>query len=154
MSPYKHLFVGDVFENKEKEKIFLIEEVEKFNKKRILKTSFLYNYPTFAQNKFHDHIDKKPHFVVVVRLESDMIVAGYSQEALQEGVENNSQGFIASLTNEKAFFLRKAQKTVISYNPYFIIFGNAEIRIKEKTNFIESNFGITHRHFNTTYKTP
>ena len=79
LSPFKHLFVGDVFENQEKEKTFLIEEIEKFNKKRILKTNFLYNYPTFAQNKFHEHIDKKPHFVVVIRLENDMIVAGYSQ---------------------------------------------------------------------------
>ena len=77
----------------------MIEEVEKFNKKKILKTKFLYNYPTFSDTKFHHHIDKSPHFVVVIRFENDMVIAGYSQEPLEEGVENNSQGFIAALTN-------------------------------------------------------
>ena len=83
-----------------------------------------------------------------------MVIAGYSQEPLEEGVENNSQGFIAALTNRQIFFLKKNSKTVTSYNQYYIMFGNAEIRIKEKTNFMESNFGIPHKHFNTTYKTP
>lgn len=80
-----------------------------------------------------------------------MSIAGYSEEKLEKGKENSGEGFIASLSNEKAFHLKRSnQKAKITlYNDFYIIFGNAEMRIKEGASVVESNLGSTFRYFDT-----
>ena len=73
----KHLFHGDCLEDQESEKRFLIDRLEN-NTKKILKTKFLYSFPTFSKLNFHELVDGKEHYVLLVRLFNDMVLAGYS----------------------------------------------------------------------------
>lgn len=57
-----------MLEDKEDDKLFLIENIEKVSGKRINKTELLYNYPKLSKINFHEHIDKKPDYVLLVRL--------------------------------------------------------------------------------------
>lgn len=83
-----------------------------------------------------------------------MIVVGYSEQPLvlkNENTNEDTKGFIGSLTNQTIYGLRtKNEKAkVATYNEVFIIFGNAEIRIKKESDKIYSNLGTNHRFFNT-----
>ena len=80
-----------------------------------------------------------------------MLVAAYSQEPLVEGRENCKEGFLASLTNQKSYYLKKSnpKARLTSYNEYYIVFGNAELRIKSGGLKVESNVGSSIRFFNT-----
>ena len=51
-----------------------------------------------------------------------------------------------SITNHKVFPLLEG-KSPVTYDNYFIIFGNAEIRIKQGENTVFSNFAIANAHF-------
>ena len=77
----KHLFNGDWLEDKQTEKRFLIEIIEN-NTKKILKTKFLYSFPTLSKLNFHELVDGKDHYVLLVRLVNNMVLAGYSEQAL------------------------------------------------------------------------
>lgn len=56
----------------------------------------------------HDYIDAHPHYVVIIKLRNGSIIAMYSEIPLKEGLfDNRGKGFIASVTNKKAFYLRK-----------------------------------------------
>jgi hypothetical protein len=61
------------------------------------------------------------------------------------------KGFIASVTNKKAFYLLKTNKnaSVTEYNQYFITFGNIELRFKIGSDILNLNIGHTHRSFDT-----
>ena len=68
-----------------------------------------------------------------------------------EGETNIGQGFLGSITKEKVFYLKKnvPQAKLTQYNPYYIIFGNAQLRIKLNKEVVESNLGIVARYFDT-----
>lgn len=55
------------------------------------------------------------------------------------------------------FTLRRSnpQAKIATYNEYFLIFGNAEIRIKAGLDVVESNMGTAFKYFNTgSHKDP
>ena len=51
-----------------------------------------------------------------------------------------------SLTNQKTFPLLEGKRAV-TYDTYFFIFGNSEIRIKHGEFKVFSNFGIAQGHY-------
>ena len=56
----------------------------------------------------HNCIDGHPHYLVVVKLKNGHTIALYSEIPLKEDVyENRGKGFMAAVTNEKAFYFRK-----------------------------------------------
>ena len=111
----------------------------------------MYHYPYHQKIDFHEQIDGKSDYVVIVRLKNEKIVAAYSKEALVKGVENNGDGFLAELSGKKSFYLKKnnAKAKISSWNEYFLIFGNAELRIKSGESQVYSNLGSTFKYFNT-----
>ena len=56
-----------------------------------------------------------------------------------------------SLSNKMSFFVEPHKRSV-SYDEYYIIYGNSEIRIKSQEELIFSNFGIAHSYFNSNGK--
>ena len=54
-----------------------------------------------------------------------------------------------ALTIKEVFTLLEANKRAISYDDFFIIFGNSEVRLKTGEKKMFSNFGINNGYFNT-----
>jgi hypothetical protein len=52
-----------------------------------------------------------------------------------------------SLSNSKCYYLVERNKRSITYDDYFIIFGNSEIRIKSGEKKMFSNFGLSNSYF-------
>ena len=79
-----------------------------------------------------------------------MTIVGYSQQELNEETDNNNDGFIGSLTNQQLFYLKNKtiKPRLTTYNEHFIYFGNAELRIMEGRNIVESNLGSAMRYLN------
>ena len=84
-------------------------------------------------------------------MKNGLIIVGYSGNALLEGNVNVGKGFLGSISNRKVFYLKRnvVQAQLTQYNPYYIIFGNAELRIKLGVNIAESNLGIAGKYFDT-----
>jgi hypothetical protein len=59
---------------------------------------------------------------------------------------SSKDAMIISLTNRKVFRLAVANYRAISYDDYYLIFGNSELRLRTQENKVFSNFGI-----NTSY---
>ena len=45
------------------------------------------------------------------------------------------------------FPLVSSDKKAISYDEYYLVFGNSEVRIKSQENIVFSNFGISNEFF-------
>ena len=69
-------------------KEFLLNEIMRMEQKSIDGTNFLYRYPAYGKINFHELIDGKSHYVVLIQLANSMLIAAYSQEALVKGNEN------------------------------------------------------------------
>jgi hypothetical protein len=74
------------------------------------------------------------------------LIAGYSEEAFDAGGIIRGHGILFSLWGRKAFELR--EKRAISYDDYFLILGNSELRIKTGEYRLFSNFGIANSYYN------
>ena len=59
----------------------------------------------------------------------------------------NKSGMLMSLTNKKVYPLMEGKRS-ITYDNYFLIFGNSEIRIKQGELKVFSNFAIANGFFN------
>lgn len=51
------------------------------------------------------------------------------------------------MTNKKCFFPLELNKRAITYDDYYVIFGNSEIRIKSMEDKVFSNFGINNSYY-------
>jgi hypothetical protein len=69
---------------------------------------------------------------------------------------NGGFGFIFSITNKEVYtFNPKNNYKATSYDPFYLIYGNNELRIKtsDKNQILFSNFGIVNSYFNPMKKT-
>ena len=70
-----------------------------------------------------------------------MIFAAFSESPISNTKAPNKGGVIMSLTNKLSFELTPGKRSV-TYDTYFLIFGNSEIRIKHGEWKVFANFGI------------
>lgn len=101
---------------------------------------------------FHKYIDGKFNLLVVVKLVNGLIVGGYSHSPIQkERADVSSQkGFLFSLDNLRIYSPKADnQYPVVSYDDYFLIIGNSELRIRVNEKKIYSHFGVSNGIFNT-----
>jgi len=52
-----------------------------------------------------------------------------------------------SLTNKRCYYLVERNRRSISYDDFFVIFGNSEIRIKSQEKKVFSNFGVSNSYY-------
>lgn len=84
------------------------------------------------------------------------LMAMYSERPLiKDASINNGFGFISSVTNQKAFYLRKFSKVeprITMYNEHFFIYGCDEIKFQTIGNELKSALENQFRSFDIKYK--
>ena len=118
----------------------------------ILKTFQIFQKDPLNSTNFHKYVDEIPDIVVTVKTESGFYLSGYSENPLVGPKSPNKNtvskgGVIMSLSNRKSFPLLNG-KNSMTYDEFFLIFGNAEIRIKHGEDKVYSNLGIMAARYN------
>jgi hypothetical protein len=110
-------------------------------------TKLLYRYPTLDPTNFHTYFDNKSNLLVMVKLLNGTIIGGFTVNPfMPERVpsSNKGKGFLFTLTAEKSFPMRADPKqSTTTYDHFFFILGNAEIRLRAGEKKFFSNFGIS-----------
>lgn len=102
----ERLFEGHIFEGIPQEKLNLIQHVESYGGKGILKTKLLFNFDPWNTTNFHKYIDGKGHILCVVKT-ANAILAAYYPGALRRDAAMNEGGLLVSVTNNESYQLRK-----------------------------------------------
>lgn len=95
---------------------------------------------------FHKYIDNRQHLVVIVKTIFGRLIAGYTEQCFNSTGIKKGQAMLFSLWNQTFYMINKNSKGV-TYDEYYIIFGNSELRIKSLETKIFSNFGIKNAYF-------
>ena len=82
----------------------------------------------------------------MIRLHNGRMIAGFSIDAVSKSTPASSSALILSLTNKKSFNLLNGKRAV-TYDDYFLIFGNSELRLKTGELKFFTNFGIANGFF-------
>lgn len=129
-------------------------------KKSIEKTPLLYEFKRDKTRNFHELIDNKSNLIVILETEKALMAAYYSGE-LQEKTPMLDEAMLISITNRKYYTLKKDQPNSnkkeskeakrlmrgMTYDKFYLIFGNAELRIKTNEDKVFSNFAISSAYF-------
>lgn len=149
---YRHLFSNSEIITNIEQKAWLLTQLQPFINSPSLETKLLYKLDKLNQTNFHKYIDGKMNLLVVVKLANGLIVGGYSGSPIEKDTNNTScnKGFLFSFENLTTY-LPKAdnQHPVATYDDYFLVIGNSEIRIRAHEKKIYSNFGANNGIFNT-----
>ena len=96
------------------------------------------------KNNFHNYFDGKENLLLLLKTLTGAVVGGYTRFPYnKKETQKPGEGFIFSLTSEKVFLRKKEPKTAVApYDDQFLLFGNAELRIKTNINKIFSNLAI------------
>jgi hypothetical protein len=111
-------------------------------------TSLIYRFDPLNTTNFHKYIDNHRNLCLLVRLKNYRVVAGFSVGAIIEGTASTEGGLILSLTERRAFKLIQGKRSV-TFDSYFLIFGNSELRMRQGEQKLFSNFGINNSYYNS-----
>ena len=75
-----------------------------------------------------------------------MLIAGYSEDPVNPDKQAAKGGIICSLTTMNSFELLKGCRSV-TYDDYFLIYGNSELRIRWGELMLFSNFAISNGYY-------
>lgn len=133
---------------------FLLKEIKTFTNNNVLESKLLYKYDTRNTLNFHNFVDHKENMLIVIRLINNITVGGFScyplskldkEQAKKQGV---GRGFLFNLTFDKSFQMRKdAKNLVMTYDEFFFLFGNSELRLRSQEKKFFSNFGVANSTF-------
>lgn len=147
---YTQYFNGHILNvNTREDTEWFVSKLEKGVGKKIRATYPLYRLDKKNNNSIHDYVDGKPQIALVVRMTNGQILAAYSDPEFKPQSKIDYRfGMMFAFTNRKVFTLKnqpsnKANKSIpkpITYDQYYIIWGNSEIRIKSGTNELYSNY--------------
>jgi hypothetical protein len=144
---FLHIFEGRVLEENNYMKEFLKVSIEKYQKRNIVKTRILFKYDKKSNTNFHHYVDGYKNVVLIVRTASGMFVAGYSESSFNSKESASKGGMLLSLSNQKSYELLPKMRA-LTYDDYYLIFGNSELRIKSLENKVFSNFGMASGYYN------
>ena len=74
---------------------------------------------------FHKYLDEHEHLLLIVELENGHRVGGYTEAKLQPKMQSNKDGLILSISNKSSFELVEPNRRAVTYDNYYIIFGNS-----------------------------
>ena len=75
-----------------------------------------------------------------------MLITGYSEDLINPDKQAAKGGIVCSLTTMKSFELLKGYRSV-TYDDYFPIYGNSELRIRWGELMLFSNFAISNGYY-------
>jgi hypothetical protein len=113
-----------------------------------LRTSLLYRLDPLNTTSFHKYIDKVPDIVLVVRTEKGLFLGAYTESAFHPELTADKQGIIMSISQQKVFPVLEGKRP-ITYDSFYLIIGNSEIRLKQGEQKVFCNFGINNGHYNS-----
>ncbi len=136
------LFQNNIFVDMIEQKRFLKESIQRHTKSAIMRTKLIFTYDRHNKTNFHTYLKGKTNIVVIVRMVNGYYFACYSEAAFEQNSKVKKDGLIISITNRDVFSLVSNDKKAITYDDYYLIFGNSEVRIKNQEDKVFSNFGI------------
>jgi hypothetical protein len=92
---------------------------------RIKKTSLVYCYDPLSKVNFHQYIDNVTSLLLILKTTDSMYLAAYTESAFVPKKTSSGDGIIMSLTNRKCFFPVEENRRAVTYDDYYIIFGNS-----------------------------
>ena len=130
--------------------------MEKYLGKKIRGTHFLYKMDLENMNNFHAYFDQISHIVLVAKMDNGQIIAAYTQPPFQKQLNvDYKPGLMFGVKNQRVFTLKmhptnkfnKTNPRPITYDEYYIIWGNSDIRIKFGTTELYSGYGTSNCSF-------
>lgn len=144
----QHLFtLGSIFNDYASEdRFYLIESLIKFVGP-IKKTHLLYRYDPLNKTNPHRYIDNQKNIILIAKTIYGKYIAAFSGEKIASTGCSAGLGLLISIWNRMTFETLK-NKRPVTYDEFFIIFGNSEMRIKSQESKVFSNFGINNGYYN------
>lgn len=92
-------------------------------------TKILFKFDRLSKTNFHMYVDNHPNLALIVKGKNGSLLAAFTEDPFSSTTPATRGGLIISLTNQKVFYLQEYRKS-ITYDDYYLIFGNSEIRLK------------------------
>jgi hypothetical protein len=105
----------------------------------------LFKFDPLNKVNFHRYIDEIPNILVLVKLANGRMLACYTNQPFKPQC-TGEDAFIMVLNTGNIYELKKGSRA-ISYDEYYLLFGNSEIRLRSGESLIFSNFGIANSNF-------
>jgi hypothetical protein len=147
------LFYGRVLEEHPEHKFAFKKEIEGLMNQEIVKTESIYTFDPHNATSFHTYIDSIPNIAVVTRTEANFFLGAFSECPLDSTKVASKRGLLMSLTNNKAYSLIEGRRSV-TYDPFYFIFGNSEMRFRQNEQKVFCNFGINNGFFKAQGSSP
>ena len=110
----------------------------------------LYKYDPRNKTNFHQYIDNIKSLCLIVKTPF-AIIAGYYPGIFEAKGIMNKGGLLVSVTNDESYKLKVKPGDNVSrgmtYDNFFVIFGNSELRIKHGDQKLYSNFGLSNAYY-------
>ena len=156
------LFAGKTLASRAGEKQFLISSINEHMLGKLSATALLYTFSRDKKTNFHELIDNHSNLVIVIETEHALVAAYYSGVLEASGVMDQ-EALILSLDKRRVIRLNNARNypnvprdprearviRSLTYDPYYLIFGNAELRVRAGEEKVFSNLGINNSYFNS-----
>lgn len=98
--------------------------------KTISKTKKIFCSLSRSHDYFHKCIDDVSDIVILIKTEQGQLIGGFSEPALSKEMKEG-KALLISLTNKEVYKLIKGKHSFI-YEELMLVFGNSELRIKER----------------------
>ena len=131
----------------------MAQEIKSFTNSVLAETKLIYRYDPRNSVNFHQFIDGVENLFVVIKLINGYVVGGYSCFPIEKDKQKSKsigygKGIIFSLTHNRSFVMKRDPRTaVLTYDDFFFIFGNSELRLKSQEKKFFSNFGVANSTF-------
>ena len=115
-------------------------------------TRLLYRYDHRNKTNFHEYIDGIEGIALIIKSKKGFLFGAYYSGKMEPEKILNEFGLLISISNDASYPMVEPDRNArviraIIYDPFYAIFGNAELRVKSGEDFIFSNFGIMNSYF-------
>lgn len=130
---------------------FLVKEIGQFLKEESFQSKLIYRFDPLNSTNFHRYFDNKENLLILVLLKNGSVLGGFTCFPYSSShVQRPGKGLLINLNYEMCYKVRENPRLpVTSYDQYFFILGNAEIRIRSQEQRMFSNFGIANSTFDS-----
>ena len=109
---------------------------------RIRRTRLIFRYDSYNRTNFHRYIDDYPHVVVVIKTDYSYMVAAYAEHGFVAGEAGIGRGLLMALGTGQVWSVQQGKRPT-TYDDYYIIFGNSDLRLRALEKKVFSNFGLS-----------
>jgi hypothetical protein len=115
----------------------LIRHIQDLRKEQIIRSKLLFRFDQLNPTNFHKYIDNKSNLLCLVKTAANAFIASFYSGEYIKGDPMVKPALLISLNNNLAFELYDSSTNQsgrhfrgMTYDDFFLIFGNAELRIR------------------------